>query len=190
MDAPARIPRGAPLRMGHPRAAGGVRDRQGARDQGPRRRGQDGHRQVQRRVQEDRDALLGRVGDDGGQAGQVDRLQGRLQDHVPVVHGDAVVGVQAAVGQGARLPGIPRHALLHRVRHAAVQLWGVAELQGRGGPGRDRGVPAGGRGRGQPGGVDHHAVDAAQQHGALRPPAARIRQSQGSPDSAFSFTFD
>ena len=48
MDAPTRLPRRAPVRVGHPRTSGRVRDRQDARHQGASGRRQDGHRCLQR----------------------------------------------------------------------------------------------------------------------------------------------
>ena len=44
--------------------------------------------------------------------GSLGRLRERLQDHGPVLHGERHVGVQAAVGQGAGLRGLPGDAVL------------------------------------------------------------------------------
>ena len=55
-------------------------------------------------------------------AGALGRLRERLQDHGPLLHGERAVGVQAAVGQGPALRGLPRDALLVGGADAALEL--------------------------------------------------------------------
>lgn len=62
----------------------------------------------------------------------LDRLWERLQDHVPHLHGEHLVGVQGALQPGTSLQRVKGHALLHSLQHPTVQLWVRAELQGCG----------------------------------------------------------
>lgn len=50
------------------------------------------------------------------------RFQKRLQNSVPVVHGIGVVGLQAAVPQGSRVPGQQSDAVFDHLQHPVVQL--------------------------------------------------------------------
>ena len=68
------LPRATSLWLGHARRARRARDRQEARDQVARGRARYGHRQVQRRVPRDRDALLVRMARHGRAHGPLDRL--------------------------------------------------------------------------------------------------------------------
>ena len=68
--------------------------------------------------------------------GQVGRFRQRLQDDGPVVHGDHLVGLQAALGPGPRLPVAPHHAVFLEALDASFQLRGRLELQGRAGSDR------------------------------------------------------
>lgn len=66
----------------------------------------------------------------------LDRLWERLQDHVPHLHGEHLVGVQGALQPGTSLQRVKGHALLHGLQHPTVQLWVWTELQGCGWPSR------------------------------------------------------
>lgn len=66
----------------------------------------------------------------------LDRLWERLQDHVPHLHGEHLVGVQGAIQPGTSLQRVKGHALFHGLQHPTVQLWVRTELQGCGGPSR------------------------------------------------------
>ena len=102
-------------------------------------------------MSQNRDALRRRLGKDHRPARTVDRLQERLQDLVPLVHGVHLVifffkffiiisgfelwvgfneykltflqvGFPPVVGQGSDLSRLPRDALLDRVHHSSSQL--------------------------------------------------------------------
>mmetsp|Transcript_16444 Transcript_16444/g.46358 ORF Transcript_16444/g.46358 Transcript_16444/m.46358 type:complete len:236 (+) Transcript_16444:316-1023(+) len=120
------------------------------------------------------------MGEDCGAHGPLDRLPERLQDPGPHLHGVGVVGLQAAPREGPDLPGVQGDAVLHVVHDAAVELRGRAELQRGGRPRRGGVLPrGGGRGRRQPGGLDHHALDPALEPGAVRAPRVHLPQSEG-----------
>lgn len=92
-----RPPRHPPLRLGLPRPPRRERDRQEARHQEARGRPQARNRQVQRGVPRHRHALRLRVGDRHHSYRKVDRLQERLQNHGPQLHGVRLVGFRAAI---------------------------------------------------------------------------------------------
>jgi len=50
------------------------------------------------------------------------RFQERLQDSVPNLHGECLVGVQDFVQQGARISWRQGDALLYCLQHASLQL--------------------------------------------------------------------
>lgn len=66
----------------------------------------------------------------------LDRLWEWLQDHVPHLHGEHLVGVQGTLQPGTSLQRVKGHALLHGLQHPTVQLWVRTELQGCGWPSR------------------------------------------------------
>lgn len=76
------------------------------------------------------------VAGNSDQTWSLDRLWERLQDHVPHLHGEHLVGVQGALQPGTSLQRVKGHALLHGLQHSTVQLWVRTELQGRGRPSR------------------------------------------------------
>ena len=76
---------------------------------------------VQRGLPHERPALHEGVGALRHPPGPLGRLRERLQDARPPLHGERHVGLQDAVGQGPRLRGLPRAALLLAVRDPAVQ---------------------------------------------------------------------
>ena len=135
----ARKVRRTTLRLGHPRPsdrgarAGGARRRGCARNQEARRR------QVQRAVPLDGAQVRRRMAQDRNAHGPLGRLRQRLQDDGLRLHGVGVVGLQAALEPGPRLPLPPHHAVFLEAFDAALQLRGRLELQGR--PGPDRDVP-------------------------------------------------
>ena len=127
----ARLPRRAPLRLGLPRPA----DREpGARGARPRTARADIRRLGVA-------AFNAAVPLDGASAtsrewrkhrhahGALGRLRQRLQDHGPVVHGDGVVGLQAALGQGAA--STRRYRIMPyswKLGDAALELRGEQQL--------------------------------------------------------------
>ena len=93
------------------------------------------------------------------------------------------LGVQAAVGQGPDLRGLPGHALLVGRRDAAVELRDPPRRRHPPPPGpgahgrvRPRHRPPAIPGRSKILAVDHHAVDPAVQPGARRRPRPRLRR--------------
>ena len=139
----ARPPGRAPLRLGHPRAAGRARGDAPARHQDHRRDPRDGHRDVQRRVPQVGLRVHRRVARLRHPPGPLGRLRQRLQDPRPRLHGVGHVGLPAALRQGAGLRGLPGAALLLERRDPAVQP--------RAADGRGR-LPACGRTRPSPSG--------------------------------------
>jgi len=171
--------RRAPLRLGLPRPPDRVRDRQEARRQDARPGACSRHSGLQRRVPQHRDALLVRLGVDRQAPRPLDRLSARLQDHGHELHGERLVGLQAALRQEAHLPRLQGHAVLDRVQHAALQLRGQPAVREHARPRDLRLVPAARRARHQARRLDHHALDAAEQRRPLRQPDARLRARQG-----------
>ena len=182
----ARPPRRAPLRLGLPRPARRDADREGARRLGPGRDHRLRHRPLQRRLPHLGAALHRRVGALRHPPGPLGRLRRRLQDDGRHLHGVGHLGVQAAVGQGPHLRGVPGHAVLVGRRDAAVELRDPPRR--RHPPRQDPALTVAftveatvGRGR-RPArgarrarrhrdlGVDDHAVDAAVEPGARRRP--------------------
>lgn len=76
------------------------------------------------------------VAGNSDQTWSLDRLWEWLQDHVPHLHGEHLVGVQGALQPGTSLQRVKGHALLHGLQHSTVQLWVWTELQGRCRPSR------------------------------------------------------
>ena len=128
-----------------------------------------------RGLQGPRPALHGRVAEPDRAAGPLGRLGRPVPDDGPGLHGVGVVGVQVAVGQGARVrgPQVPR--VLPPVRDAAVELRGQPGLPGDPGP-VDHGPLPRGRGAGPvPARLDHDPVDPAFEYGSGRGPRHRLR---------------
>ena len=100
-------PGGAPVRVGLPRPAGGDGRREGAGHRRPQGHQRVRHRQLQRLLPHLGAPLHRRVGALRQPTGALGRLRRRLQDHGPPLHGERHVGLQAALGQGADLPGLP-----------------------------------------------------------------------------------
>ncbi len=132
--------------MGHPRAAhrgacaGRARGLGCTRDQGAR------CREVQRAVPLDGSQVCQRVAQDRHAHGPLGRFRPRLQDDGLRVHGERVVGVQAAVGAGASIQVPQDNAIQLEAFHAAFELRGGQQLQGRPGPdgdGEDEGALGG-----------------------------------------------
>ncbi len=130
----------------------------------------------------------GRVGAVRHPPGPLGRLRERLQDDGPRLHGDRHLGVQAALGQGPDLRGLPGHAVLVGRRDAAVELRDPPRRRHPAppGPGPHRRLPPP-PGRGRPRaavdpGLDHDAVDAAVQPGPRRRPRHRLRGPAGARD--------
>ena len=142
------------------------------------------HRAVQRPLPPVGPALHRRVGAVRHPPGPVGRLRARLQDHGHLLHGERHLGVQAAVGQGAAVPGPSGHALLVGGRDTAVELRDPTRRRHPSppGPGHHRAVPAraraGRRGAAVAAGVDDHAVDAAVQPGGRRRARHRVRRGR------------
>ena len=180
----ARIQGRAPLRLGHPRAARGTGSRTavGHHGQIPDRR--HGHRRVQRRLPGLGVALHRRMAGVRDAPGALGRFRQRLQDARSAVHGVGDLGVQATVGQGPGLRGLPRAALLLARRNPAVQprtAHGRRRLPEPPGPGGDGGLQGGGgpAGRRAPTGVDHDTVDPAVEPGGRGQPGRDLRRGRG-----------
>ena len=180
----ARLQGGAPLRLGHPRAARRTRGRAPAghhRQVADRRHGD---RRVQRRVPGVRAALHRRMAGVRDPPGPLGRLRQRLQDARPRLHGVGDLGVQAVVGQGPGLRGLPGVAVLLARRDPAVQSRtadGRRRLSEPPRPGADGGLQGRGRraGRGLPAGVDDHTVDPAVEPGGRGQPGRDVRAGAG-----------
>ena len=175
----------AALRLGLPRAAGRDGDGEGARRLGaagdPRVR----HRPLQRELPDLRPQVHGRVGALRLAAGALGRLRTRLQDHGPLLHGERAVGLQVALGQGARLRGLPGHALFVGGRDAGLELRDPSRqlLPPAPGPGDHGALPARAA-RGRPGpalhpGLDDDPVDASLQPRARGRTRHRLRGVRG-----------
>ena len=104
----------------------------------------------------------------------------RLQDDGPLLHGERHVGVQDALGQGPRLRGLPRAALLLALRDAAVELRDAPRrrLPRPPGPGAHRAGSSSTTAADLPG-VDDDAVDAAVQPRPRRRRRHRLRGGRG-----------
>jgi hypothetical protein len=100
--------------------------------------------------------------------------------HVPPrLRRERLVGAQDAVRQGAALPRAQDPAVLLALRHVALVARAGARLQGRRGPERLRRARPGARRRApapHPR-LDHHALDARQQHRAGGEPGAAVRRA-------------
>ncbi len=174
----------APVRLGLPRPARGVRGREAARHQDQGRDRGDGRRRVQRRLPRLGAAVHRGVARVRHPAGPLGRLRQRLQDARPGLHGERHVGVQVPVGQGPGLRGLPRPVVLLALRDATVQH---RDPDGRRlprppGPGR-HGRPAA-RDRRAGAGVDDDAVDAAVEPRDGRAPRRRLRDRRARTASA------
>ena len=141
---------------------------------------QGGHRalrrgRVQRQVPRVGAALHRRV-DAAHRADRLlDRHRRRLLHARRRLHRVGLVVAQAGLGQGPAHRGPPGGALLHALRHRAVQPRGRAGLQGRGRPERVRALPAARRARRVAAGVDHDAVDAGAPRGDRGRPGGHLR---------------
>ena len=114
-------PGGAPLRLGHPRAARRTGSHEAAGHDGQEPDRGHGHRQVQRRLPRLRDEVRRRVAELRHPPGPLGGLRERLQDAQRRVHGVRAVGLQAAARKGPHLQRLPRAAVLLEGRDAAVQ---------------------------------------------------------------------
>ena len=97
----------APLRLGLPRPAGRDGGREGARLSGRQAITDYGIEQFNDTAATSVLQLHGGLGAVRHPPGALGRLRQRLPDHGPLLHGERHVGVQAAVGQGPRLRGLP-----------------------------------------------------------------------------------
>ena len=111
----------APLRLGHPRAAGRAGGDAPQRHQDHRRDPRARHREVQRGLPRVGHEVHRRVARVRHPPGALGRLRQRLPDHEPRLHGVGDLGLQAALRQGPGLRGLPRPAVLLERRDAAVQ---------------------------------------------------------------------
>ena len=161
--------------LGLPRPAGGERSGKPARPQDPRRHHRLRHRPVQRVLPAGGAALHRRMADADPAAGPLGRLGPPVPDHGHRLHGVGLVGIQVALGSGPDLRRLQVARLLPAVRHAAVQLRGQPGVPGRAGPVDHRPLPGARRAGAVDPGLDHHAVDAAVEHGAGRGQGDRLR---------------
>ena len=163
-------------RLGHPRPAGGAGSGKAA---GPGRQGADRavrHRALHPGVQEVRLEVQGRMGAHVRARGLLGRYGKPLHHLRQQLHRIRVVEPEAGGRQGPAVQGPQGGALLPALRHRAVQPRGLPGLQG--GQGALRGCAVQGRGPGQHLDLrlDHHALDAAQQRGAVREPRRDLRE--------------
>ncbi len=167
-----------PVRLGHPRPARRTRSRTSARHHRQVRDRPDGTRRLQRRVPCLRAALHEGVGGVRHPPGTLGRLRQRLQDARRQLHGERHLGVQAALGQGPRLRGLPRPALLLEGPDPALEprvADGRRRLQDASGPGGDDRVQALRRRRMGPH-LDDDPVDGAVEPGRSRQPGDPARR--------------
>ena len=175
---PLRRPQG---RVGLPRPARGGRGREGARvlgqgaDRGRR------HRGVQRQVPGVGAALRGRLRGPHPPHRHVARRRRCVLDDVESLHRERLVVLRPDVGERGHRRGLQGRPLLRPLRHRAVE---PRARPARGVPRRHRGVGVrplpGARGRLRPPGVDHHAVDAAVEHGGRGRARPRVRPGRPS----------
>ena len=167
-------------------------DREGARRLRAGRDHRVRHRPLQRGLPHLGPALHRGVGALRHPPGPLGRLRQRLQDDGPHLHGVRHLGVQAALGQGPDLRGVPGHALLVGRRDPAVELRDPPRRRHPSAPGpgahrrvhaachqrRSRRSARGARRRRRRGdlGVDHHAVDPAVEPGPRGRPRRRLRR--------------
>mmetsp|Transcript_4115 Transcript_4115/g.11946 ORF Transcript_4115/g.11946 Transcript_4115/m.11946 type:complete len:201 (-) Transcript_4115:2744-3346(-) len=104
----------------------------------------------------------------------MDRLRQRLQDYGPQLHGEHLVGLQAALREEHGLPLVARHRVQHGALQPAVELRGLPELQGGLRPLHHRAVQEDGQAELVHPGVDDDALDPPLEPGPLRAPEAEV----------------
>ena len=184
----ARTQGRAPVRLGLPRPArrtGGGEATRHHRQVADRR---DGPRRVQRVLQGIGAALHRRVACLRHPSGPLGRFRQRLQDARPRLHGVGHLGVQAAVGQGPDLPGLPGAAVLLVRADAAVEPRDpprrrLQDAPGSGGHGGDAADRRRVRRCTRPD-LDHHAVDPAVEPRDRRAPRPDLCRGAGARRSA------
>ena len=180
----AGLPRPPQGGLGHARPPGRTGRREEARHHEGGYRPHDLDRGVQPRLPRGGDGVHGRVGGPHTQDGLLGQHEGSLHHLRQQIRRVAVVAAQAALRQGAALQGLHDPALLAGRRHGPLdpRAQPAGLLPRREGHDRRGAVPHP-RSQARDGGLghpllprmDHHAVDPALEHGAVRRPEDRLR---------------